>query len=102
VAVEGILRDITDRVRADAQRDRLQQQLRQAERLESLGRLAGGVAHDFNNLLAVILGRTDLALADLPEDSAHRVSMELIRSLAERGAAVTRWPSTAASSSGCC
>ena len=88
--VEGILRDITERVRADEQRDRLQQQLRQAERLESLGRLAGGIAHDFNNLLAVILGHTDLALAELPEDGAHRDGLELIRDLAGRGAALTR------------
>jgi two-component system cell cycle sensor histidine kinase/response regulator CckA len=90
VAVEGILRDITDRVRADAERDRLHQQLRQAERLESLGRLAGGVAHDFNNLLALILGRADLALADLPGDGAQRADLEIIRRLAERGGELTR------------
>ena len=89
-AVEGILRDITDRVRADRQRDALQQQLRQAERLESMGRLAGGIAHDFNNLLAVILGHTDLALADLPPDSPHRPGMAAIHTLAERGAKLTR------------
>jgi PAS domain S-box-containing protein len=90
LAVEGILREITDRVRADALRDRLQQRLRQAERLESLGRLAGGIAHDFNNLLAVILGNTDLALAELPADSPHRPGMELIRELGARGADLTR------------
>lgn len=90
VAVEGILRDITDQVLADAQRDRLQQQLRQAERLESLGRLAGGIAHDFNNLLAVILGHADLILAELPEDGTYRADMEFVRQLAERGAAMTR------------
>jgi len=90
VAVEGILRDITDRVHADHQRDALQQRLRQAERLESMGRLAGGIAHDFNNLLAVILGHTDLALGDLPPDSPQRPGLELIHTLAERGAALTR------------
>jgi len=90
VAVEGILRDITDRVRAEAERDRLHQQLRQAERLESLGRLAGGVAHDFNNLLALILGRADLALADLPGDGPQRADLEIIRRLAERGGELTR------------
>ncbi|MBR7836839.1 response regulator [Actinospica durhamensis] len=89
-AVEGILRDITDRVIADRQRDAMQQQLRQAERLESMGRLAGGIAHDFNNLLAVILGHTDLALTDLPPDSPHRPGMAAIHTLAERGAALTR------------
>ena len=90
LVVEGILRDITERVSADAQRERLHQQLRQAERLDSLGRLAGGIAHDFNNLLAVILGHTDLALAELPADSAHRPGLELIRDLSGRGAALTR------------
>ncbi|HTJ69261.1 MAG TPA: response regulator [Actinospica sp.] len=77
---------------AQERRDRraLQQQLRQAERLDSLGRLAGGIAHDFNNLLAVILGHTDLALADLPEDDPHREGLTVIRDLAERGSALTR------------
>jgi signal transduction histidine kinase len=72
------------------ERRALQQQLRQAERLDSLGRLAGGIAHDFNNLLAVILGHADLALADLPDDDPHREGMAVIRELAERGAALTR------------
>lgn len=98
VAVEGILRDITDRVLADQEREQLQQQLRQAERLESLGRLAGGIAHDFNNLLTLILGRADLALADLsqylPQDSSQdaalRSDLDIIRRLAERGGALTR------------
>ncbi len=90
VTIEGILRDITGRVRADAEYERLQQQLRQTERLESLGRLAGGIAHDFNNLLALILGHADLALADLPRDAATRPDLELIRRIAERGGALTR------------
>jgi len=90
VAVEGILRDVTDRVAADRQRERLQQQLRQAERLESLGRLAGGIAHDFNNLLAVILGHSELALADMPEDAGFRDDVEAVRKLAEGGSALIR------------
>lgn len=94
VAVEGILRDVTERVHADEEREALQQQLRQAERLESLGRLAGGIAHDFNNLLTLILGRADLALTDLSrdplKDAATRADLEIIRRLAERGGALTR------------
>ena len=68
----------------------LEQQMRQAERLDSLGRLAGGIAHDFNNLLAVILGHTDLALADLPPDDPHRPGLTVIRELTVRGADLTR------------
>jgi PAS domain S-box-containing protein len=90
VAVEGMLRDITDRVQADAQRELLEQQLHQVERLESLGRLAGGIAHDFNNLLAVILGHADLSLAEVPHDSPLRDNLKLMQQLAERGAAFTR------------
>jgi len=90
VAIEGILRDITDQVETAAEREALEQQLRQVERLDSLGRLAGGIAHDFNNLLAVILGHAELALAEVPEDSGSRSHLQLVRKLAERGAGLTR------------
>ena len=90
IAVEGMLRDITERVQAEDRRKQLEQQLRQTERLDSLGRLAGGIAHDFNNLLAVVLGRADLMLAELPGDHALRDDLGIIREVAERGAALTR------------
>ena len=90
VAVEGILRDTTERILADQQRQRLQHQLRQSERLESLGHLAGGVAHDFNNLLAVILGYCDIVAESLPPDDPGLADVEGIRKAAERGAALTR------------
>ncbi|MFL6111759.1 MAG: response regulator, partial [Catenulispora sp.] len=76
--------------RSRAQRRELEQQLRQTERLDSLGRLAGGIAHDFNNLLAVVLGRADLMLAELPEDHRLRGDLGIVREVAERGAALTR------------
>lgn len=89
-AVEGMLRDITERVQAEDRRRQLEQQLHQTERLDSLGRLAGGIAHDFNNMLAVVLGRADLMLAELPEDHRLRGDIDIIREVAERGAALTR------------
>ncbi len=90
VAVEGILRDTTERVLAEQERQRLEHQLRQKERLDSLGHLAGGVAHDFNNLLAVILGYCDMVAESLPPDDPTRADVDGIRTAAERGAALTR------------
>ncbi|MFF5206186.1 response regulator [Streptosporangium sp. NPDC000396] len=90
LAVEGILRDVTAQMNGQQERERLEQQLRQVERLESLGQLAGGVAHDFNNLLAVILGHTEMALDTLPEDAPGRADLESIQQAAERAGALTR------------
>jgi PAS domain S-box-containing protein len=90
VAVEGILRDTTLRVVAEQERHRLEHQLRQNERLDSLGHLAGGVAHDFNNLLAVILGYCGMLADSVAADDPAQADVEGIRKAAERGAALTR------------
>jgi len=80
---EGIAEDITER-RA------LEEQLRQAQKMEAVGRLARGVAHDFNNVLAAIIGSSDLLTASLPHDDPRREEAEEIRKAAERGASLTR------------
>ena len=75
--------DVTERMR-------LEEQLRQSQKMEAIGHLAGGVAHDFNNLLTIIMGRADLLLRGLPEGDRVRNELALIYSTAERAGALTR------------
>jgi PAS domain S-box-containing protein len=82
IGYDGLISDVTER-RA------LEEQLLQASKLQSIGRLAGGVAHDFNNLLTAILGNAELALADMAEDHPARTSVKEIVNAAQRAAAVT-------------
>ena len=86
----GFVRDVSDRRRAEDERARLEEELRQAQKLEAIGRLAGGIAHDFNNLLTAIGGYGELALARLPEDSPARGNVEEMRRAGERAAGLTR------------
>jgi PAS domain S-box-containing protein len=87
--VVGAARDITDARRAEEDRFRLERQVQEAQRLESLGLVTGGVAHDFNNLLAVILGNGRLALAELPAGDPLRPRLERMLAAAEHGAGLT-------------
>ncbi|MGH7510683.1 MAG: ATP-binding protein [Gemmatimonadales bacterium] len=82
--------DISERTRTRAALMQSEEQLRQAQRMDAAGRLAGGLAHDFNNLLTTIRGFSDLLLRDLPEDHARRKDAEQIRKAADRGALLTR------------
>ncbi|MFC7528526.1 PAS domain-containing protein [Actinoplanes sp. GCM10030250] len=90
VAVEGIMRDVTERIAAEKERSELEQQLRQAERLDSLGQLAGGIAHDFNNILAVISGYADMLIEELGDDHPGVPDATGIKQAAARGGALTR------------
>ncbi len=78
----GTTQDITDQVRAEAEKDRLEEQYRQAQKMEAIGQLTGGVAHDFNNLLQVINGSVDLAMEDI--DPSH-IAYESLQEVAKAG-----------------
>ena len=82
--------DISERTRTRAALHESEEQLRQAQRMDAAGRLAGGVAHDFNNLLTTIRGFSDLLLRDMPTEDARRKDVEQIRKAADRGAILTR------------
>jgi len=86
----GLVVDISEHERAEAEREVLEEKLRMAQKMESIGRLAGGVAHDFNNLLSVIIGQTGFALEDLPDGAPARDDLLEVEAAAQRAAALTR------------
>lgn len=83
VAVHGVMLDITDR-------KQLEDQLHQAQKLESMGRLAGGIAHDFNNMLQTVLGNTEMALEEAPPGHPLRESLEEIQGVVRKSTDLTR------------
>jgi len=90
VALVELGQDVTEHKLAEEERQKLQAQLTQAQKMESVGRLAGGVAHDFNNMLSVIMGHTEMALHGT--DPAHPIHAKLreIHKAAQRSANLTR------------
>ena len=90
VKVVGNIMDITRLKQAEAEREKLLIQLSQKEKMESIGRLAGGVAHDFNNMLGVILGNTELAMLQTDEDYDLYRTLKEIQKAAQRSADLTK------------
>ncbi|MGH7893052.1 MAG: PAS domain S-box protein [Candidatus Binatia bacterium] len=88
--VIGLISDVTERKRAEAALAQKEAELRQSQKMDAVGRLAGGVAHDFNNLLTVIAGRAELLLRRLPRDEPMSRDIELIRKTSERASTLTR------------
>jgi len=85
----GVLVDVTRQRRAEEERKRLEEQLLEAQKLEAVGRLAGGVAHDFNNLLTAIQGHAEVLAEVVAEDGPARADLDQIRRAAERAARLT-------------
>ncbi|MCA9593314.1 MAG: PAS domain-containing protein [Myxococcales bacterium] len=89
VALEGIVHDVTERHHAEQEREDMEQQMRAAQRLEAIGRLAGGVAHDFNNILTVIRSYADFLQEELREGDPARDDAREIAEAADRAAHLT-------------
>ena len=90
VAFEGIIRDITNRVTAEREKEQLQSRLYQAQKMESIGHLAASIAHDFNNMINVILGYSELALEKMPAGDPLRTHLNEVVQAAHRSAEITR------------
>ncbi len=88
--VLGCSRDISERRRAARQREELEQQVRQAQKLEAIGTLAGGIAHDFNNILAAILSYSEMLLLDLAAESPLKKDVLGIQAAVQRASALVR------------
>jgi PAS domain S-box-containing protein len=86
----GIISDITERKQAEEKTKKLESQLRQTQKMESIGTLAGGIAHDFNNILSPIVGYTEMLLEDVPEDSPFKDSLHNIYTSALRAQSLVK------------
>ena len=82
--IDGVIFDVTENKEAVIKHQELEKQLRQAQKLEALGALAGGITHDFNNILSSIYGYSQLALLELPEDNTVRTYLKDMHAAANR------------------
>ena len=90
IGFRGIVRNITDRKQAEEERKRLVAQLHQAQKMEAIGTLAGGVAHDLNNVLSGLVSYPELILLDLPPDSRLRKPVLTIQKSGEKASAIVQ------------
>ena len=90
VGIRSTIQDITERKRSDEEKATLQDQLRQSQKIEAIGRLSGGIAHDFNNILTIISGNAQLSLLDHKQGDPLRENIEEIKRASERAADLTR------------
>jgi signal transduction histidine kinase/ActR/RegA family two-component response regulator len=90
IAVLGMVRDISERRRAEKEKQELLESLARSKKMEAIGTLAGGVAHDLNNVLSGIISYPDLLLMDLPEESPLRRPIEVVRESGKKAAAIVQ------------
>jgi PAS domain S-box-containing protein len=90
IGIMSSTKDISDKIKTHKERQKLQAQLLQAQKMEAIGQLAGGVAHDYNNMLSVIIGYTELSLEDLPEDNPLYDNLKEILTASRRSGRITK------------
>ena len=88
--LEGFVEDISERKRAEEEKEKLETQLRQSQKLEAIGTLAGGIAHDFNNILQPMIGYTEMALNELSPSSPVRDGLEQVLNASLRAKELVR------------
>ncbi len=82
--------DVSERKRAEEEKDKLEKQLHQAQKMESIGRLAGGIAHDFNNMLTAIMGNTHMLMMNMEAGSSQHAKLGVVMKAAESAAGLTK------------
>ena len=90
IGIRTTITDNTDRKRAEEEKEKLQAQLNQAQKMESVGRLAGGIAHDFNNMLGIIVGNAELAMLQVDPAEPHFNNIQEILKASQRSANLVR------------
>ena len=90
IGLRGMIRDISEKIKAETEKKILEKQLMQAQKMEAIGNLAGGIAHDFNNILMGMQGNASLMLLNMEEDHPHFEKVKTIERYVEGGAALTK------------